>query len=209
MSATPALGIEHSARVTGGLRFVELSLFRLVGASAGDPGLGDDEVACYLAGAALAHAWRAEQLGALLPVSAGLPGAEACTVCPSPAARAALAAVAAFSTTLPAGPPGGAGELLDALVGPLGDALDDAYAGHQASSGEGADLPLRRVLRRVRADLAAVAAEGRELLAARSAGSPTAGRGLAAEVLAALSADPAPFFAGAAASPAGIGRDEP
>ena len=58
--------------------------------------------------------------------------------------------------------PGKDAELLDALVGVVYPAMAAAYAEHLAAAGSPSDAWVRRTLRRVLADLEAVAAEGRE-----------------------------------------------
>ncbi len=76
-----ALSIRGLAKVLGGLRFFELAAFEHLGiiASEGrDQGLEPNE-RVWAASASLAHAWRAAQLEALLPVSVGLPNAGECT----------------------------------------------------------------------------------------------------------------------------------
>jgi len=152
-------GIVESARITGTLRYAELALFELIGSSA--PGARPATAAVFLAGAARSHGWRAEQLAPLLPVSNGLPGAAQCTASPGPAFESALGALAAAPEALDGA------ELVDALVSALYPVLAASYEARLARCHSApADQALARVLRRVAADLAAVVADGSDLLAA-------------------------------------------
>lgn len=83
------LGLVALAHVLGGVRYVELEAFRSLGQLSAEAGT-KPAVAVRASGAALAHAWRARQLEALLPVSAGLPGAADVTLSPGPAVDALL-----------------------------------------------------------------------------------------------------------------------
>ncbi len=79
------LSLLESARALGGLRWVELASFELLGrlaAGGGDAGSLDASAAVWASGASLGHAWRANELERLLPVSVGLPSAAECTVAP-------------------------------------------------------------------------------------------------------------------------------
>jgi hypothetical protein len=82
--AVGPLPIERLAFVVGGLRWVEMRGFEVLGRLA----TGPEEIApaarVWASSASLAHAWRAAQLEALLPVSVGLPRAEKCTRAPGP-----------------------------------------------------------------------------------------------------------------------------
>lgn len=189
MSAA-GLGIVASARVTGGLRFVELACFELLGRSA--PECAWPAGAGFLAAAALAHAWRAGQLAELLPVSAGLPGASACTASPGPAADEAISLLCELSSAAP-------GAFVHAVVQLLYPALDASYAGREQSLQEASDAALARTLRRVRADLAEVRRDGgallRDLHSAETAEAGVSGAALGAASRLALVLDPlgAPF----------------
>jgi hypothetical protein len=165
--------------VTGGFRFAELALFELLGRHA--PSCAPDVAVSFVAGAALAHAWRAGQLAALLPVSPGLPGAAACTRSPSAAFDGAIGLITAHcegpagaERAAPAGDAHDTAELLDALLGPLYGELQAAYAARLATCAEASDQALARVLRRVSADLGQVRGEGRGLLTTLLAGRPSA-----------------------------------
>ena len=164
MSARPprvgALSIVESARVTGGLRFVELSCYEALSLAATAADGDDAPLAVFLAAAGLAHAWRAEQLAGLLPLSVGLPGAAELTRAPSPAAAEALSLLAAAAPA----------ELAAVALGALYPALAAAYELRSARAAPAADGPLLRVWRRVSADLAAVSGEGTSVLATDRAG---------------------------------------
>lgn len=200
--------------LTGGLVHTELALFELLGAKA--PACADDGVASFLAAAALAHAWRAEQLAELLPVSLGLPDAAACTLSPGRTAEEALAVLAGGERDDGQGTEDGDGgesgergqgteggevlvaaslELLAAVVGPLYAALEAAYTARLARCGEAAEQALRRVLGRVLADLGAVRAAGEALLSCLE-GRPSAvarPAGPSARLRALFEEDEAPF----------------
>jgi hypothetical protein len=92
------LSLLESAYVLGGLRWVELEGYSLLGirsvAEANAPGAGEMQFALWAAASSFAHAWRAEQLLSLLPVSGGLPAAEVCTRSPGPRTEEAIGAFA-------------------------------------------------------------------------------------------------------------------
>ncbi|HLI45040.1 MAG TPA: hypothetical protein VKU92_11320 [Acidimicrobiales bacterium] len=72
------LSLLESARALGSLRWLELEGHARLGALAAGGSL-PPRTAVWASGASLAHAWRAEQLRELLPVSAGLPGVDEST----------------------------------------------------------------------------------------------------------------------------------
>ena len=147
------LSLLDSADLLGRCRYVELAAFSLLGRRA--PGCEGPAVVAYLAGASLAHGWRAGQLEALLPVSTGLPGAAELTR--SPAASTDLALELATA-------PGGDAELLDALLGAIYPSMSAGYAERLSAASPAADPPVARTLRRLLADLEELRREG-ELVA--------------------------------------------
>ena len=149
------LTLLESAELTGHYRYVELALFRALGAAA--TGASEPATASYLAAAARAHGFRARLIEELLPVSLGLPGIEASTRAPHPSVDAAIAAMVA---------PGPDGALLAALVGVVYPAMLGAYSERVAVSAPASDAPLLRTLRRVIGDLDATRQEGLALVAA-------------------------------------------
>ena len=91
-------------------------------------------------------------------MSAGLAGAEAWTRTPGGRLDEALDVLVG---------PGADEELLDALVGVVYPAMAVAYAEHVAVASGPADTAVRRVLRRVLADLDGLTADGSALAPAR------------------------------------------
>ena len=154
MSAPLPLSLLDSADHLGRCRYVELACFELLGRSAASPRHRD--AATYLSGASLAHAWRGGLLEELLPVSAGLPDAAACTSSPGPALDGALA--------LLEGAEDGA-VLTAALTGALYPVMAAGYRERLARCAPAPDAALARALGRVLADLDAVASDWTRLLA--------------------------------------------
>jgi len=173
---TEPLTLLETADLLGRCRYVELSLFGRLGARA--PSCADAALVVYLSGASLAHGFRAGLVESLLPVSAGLAGAEAWTRTPGGHLDEALDVLVG---------PGADEELLDALVGVVYPAMAVAYAEHAAAASGPADTAVRRVLRRVLADLDGLTADGRALAPARGASAR------AARVRELLDAVPGPF----------------
>lgn len=140
------LTLRESAAVLGGLRFVELASFRRLGRLAsGRAGAISPAGAVWAAESSLAHARRAAELEALLPVSSGLPDAEECTRSPGAEVSALVAdleKVGDPSSPEQASP-------LDALY----LALAQAYAFRAAHASPAADRAQRRVLERARQDV--------------------------------------------------------
>jgi hypothetical protein len=167
---TRPLTLLESADLLGRYRYVELEAFALLGARASST--SEPAVAGFLAGASLAHGWRAGLIEERLPVSVGLPGAAACTRAPSPEVDAALAAIVAA---------GDDAEVLDGLLGGLYPAMGAGYAERLAVASPAPDPPVQRLLGRVLADLDAVRRDGAEI--AGMLPWPTAGRRRAVEEL--------------------------
>ena len=152
------LTLEEWAAALGGLRYVELALFELLGRAAlggagpgdagpGGAGPGGAGYASWAGGASLQAAWRAEQIERLLPVSVGLPPAGEVTVAPSEQVASALEALGLLS-----------GPELAAKVGATWyPALLAAYRRRSEALSEAADGPHGLVLVRVIADLEAAA----------------------------------------------------
>lgn len=138
---SPPLTLLESASLTGRYRYVELELFSALGRRAASC---EAEVSVYLAGASLAHSWRARELEARLPVSVGLPGVVELTRSPSGELDAAVALAVA---------PGAGAEVLDAVVGALYPAMELAYAERVAAGSPVSDPPVLRLLARLRSDL--------------------------------------------------------
>ncbi|MHB1986580.1 MAG: hypothetical protein ACYCSF_01135 [Acidimicrobiales bacterium] len=142
-------------RILGGLRWVELEGFALLGrlAVAGLPPPGPlrarkAELAVWASASSLAHAWRAGQLEALLPVSVGLPSLRESTGPPG-------AAVAEWTGLLSSGveqeaekPPGAVSRWYELLAA--------AYETRAAHAHPSADGPLTRTLERLVANVHAV-----------------------------------------------------
>lgn len=126
------LSLRESARVLGGLRHVELSAFSRLGEAATSGSL-PARAAALSSAASMGHAWRAAQLEALLPVSAGLAD-EAWTASPGEAAEAALEELA---------------------TAPLGEregfyhGLEEAYRRRLTHTQEATDGAVFRTLRRL------------------------------------------------------------
>jgi hypothetical protein len=148
------LTLLESVDLLGRYRYVELAAFTAVGAraaSAQAPG-----VQRYLAGASLAHGWRARMIEDRLPVSVGLPGTDACTRSPSSSVDRAISLCVE---------PAVDDDVLIALVGALYPAMAAAYRERIAVASPAADRPIVRALGRVLADLESVIADGNALLA--------------------------------------------
>ncbi len=142
------LGLLESARVLGGLRWVELTSFELLGrlaTGAGEGGPLDAATAVWASGASLGHAWRAHELERLLPVSAGLPSAAECTVAPGRLVEAFVEALARHVAV----PGEGLASFYDLLV--------RAYEVRAVHPLEAADRAVVRTLGRLVADLRAAA----------------------------------------------------
>ncbi len=167
------MNLEDSVRQLGGWRAIELAAFARLGAWAlHEP---DDAAARWCASASLAHAWRAEQLAELLPVSVGLPSAEECTVRPPGPLSEALdralpPALEPADGTRSAGPPGGDSppdggrELVERLVGGLYVLLGAAYAGRIEGARPASDGPVIRTITRVWFDLRELTEQGERLM---------------------------------------------
>jgi hypothetical protein len=149
-----ALTLLESVDLLGRYRYVELAAFAAVGARAASADA--PAVQRYLAGASLAHGWRARMIEDRLPVSVGLPGTDASTRSPGPSVDHAIALCVE---------PGPDGAVLGALVGALYPGMAAAYRERIAAASPAADRPLVRALGRVVADLESVIAEGSTLLA--------------------------------------------
>ena len=153
------LTLLESARVLGGLRWVELEAFKMLGAFAVSPpgsGFGPGsgpgpEITQWASGSSLAHAWRATQLEELLPVAAGLPGAEECTTSPGLAAGQWLATLRAGLVGVDAG----AAESVPEHYGQLAAAYELRASNAHAS----ADGPVLRTLERLSGDVRSIARE--------------------------------------------------
>ncbi|MHB8245709.1 MAG: hypothetical protein ACYDGN_10220 [Acidimicrobiales bacterium] len=143
------LSLWETARVLGGLRWVELQGFEVfgrLGATAGVPASADEpSVGVPASAASLAHAWRAAQIESLLPVSSGLPGADECTREPSPLVGEWVGGLRSAT----AAPSDG---LAAAVRSWYGD-LEAAYEARLAHVHPGADGPVQRILGRLLADL--------------------------------------------------------
>lgn len=146
------LTLFESVAFLGHCRYVEHSLFTLLGARA--RACSSVKAVGYVAGASLAHGWRARLLEERLPVSVGLPDATACTVSPSEALDAALAALV--------GAPSDA-DLLDGLLGGVYTAVAAGYAERLAVASPVADPPVVRLIGRLLADLDVLRRQGAEI----------------------------------------------
>lgn len=152
MSSAPApqpTSLLAMAALVGRMRAVELAAFAVLGRRARRA--GRPAVAAFLAGASHAHAWRAGQLEAHLPVSATLPSAGELTVVAGPQVDDVLRRLEA----------GEDGPLVAALGTALYPAMLAGYDARLALASPAADPPLARTLRRVRHDLATLAEEAR------------------------------------------------
>ena len=147
---TNRLTLVEGADLIGRHRYVELALFSCLGARAADCERAD--VAIYLSGASLAHAWRAGLAESVLPVSPDLAARE-WTRTPGSAFDEALGVLFAP----------GDDELLDATLGVVYPAMVDGYTWHLEVASDVSDGPVKRVLRRAIADLEAVISEAPEL----------------------------------------------
>ena len=167
---TRPLSLLESADLLGRWRFVELAAFVALGRRAASCEV--PSVATYLAGASLAHGWRARLVEERLPVSVGLPGIAECTRAPSHEIGEALATAVA----------GDDAEVLDALLGALYPAMSAGYAERLAVASPAADPPVARLLGRLLADLDAVRRDG-ALLAGRIAPAAPSRRRLVEETV--------------------------
>lgn len=143
------LTLLESADLLGRYRYVELAAFAALGERARS--CSDPALACYLAGASLAHGWRARQVEERMPVSVGLLDVAACTRSPSPEVDEALALLAG---------PGDDADVLDGLLGALYPAMDEGYALRAVAASPACDPPVVRLIGRLRCDLDAVRREG-------------------------------------------------
>lgn len=193
MGVSRPLSLLESAEVLGHIRYVELAAFERLGHRARRS--SSAPLAAYLAGASLAHAWRASLVEDHLPVSLGLPGPAELTRSPGDDVDQVLGLLGPEASP-PGGHPGppaegggeplaadgngGAGgaapgrgadeELVEALVGVLYPAMLAGYERRIAIASPASDPPLVRALRRAAADLAAVIEEGRPLVSEAPAG---------------------------------------
>jgi hypothetical protein len=151
------LTLAETADLLGRCRYVELAFFTRLGARA--PACGEAALVVYLAGASRAHGFRAGLVESALPVAASWPDATGFTRSPGSRLDEALDVLVG---------PAGDEELVDALVGVVYPAMVSAYASHLELAAGPADAATRRTLRRLLADLADVAAEGRELAPGRA-----------------------------------------
>ena len=175
------LGLLESVAHLGRCRFVELAAYERLGALSGrcvDPAVG-----VFLSSASLAHAWRAEALEELLPVSEGLPGIAEATTSPGPLVDRALdaccgAAGAADGAPEPPtsqlGVPGEQ-ELVQALCGALYPAMLAGYGRRLEWCSPACDGPVARTLRRLVADLEFVLASVAAVVASPRGGASPAG----------------------------------
>ncbi len=133
------LGLGEMARVLGGFCYVEERAFASLGALSTTPGAGV-RLRLWAAAAARTHARRAGELGALLPVSANLPGRSELVVSPGAVTEAWL---------------GSLGEALARPSAQLREAVDKwygvlaaAYEARLASGHPTADGPFRLAVSR-------------------------------------------------------------
>ncbi|MCU1493911.1 MAG: hypothetical protein JWO62_1675 [Acidimicrobiaceae bacterium] len=145
---TRPLTLLESADLLGRYRYVELAAFVALGKRAAH--CSEPTAAAYLAGASLAHGWRAHLVEERLPVSVGLPTAADCTRSPSPELDSALVALTGGEDV----------EVLDGLLGALYPAMAAGYVERIAAASAAADPPIVRLLGRLLADLDAVRREG-------------------------------------------------
>lgn len=143
------LSLVEGADLAGRYRYVELALFETLGARAAESERA--EVALYLSGASLAHAYRAQIAETILPISPGLVE-RGWTRSPGPVFDEVLDELAS---------PGD--DLIDAVVGVVYPAMVAAYGSHLDGATGISDGPMRRALRRMIADLAGVIAEAASL----------------------------------------------
>lgn len=185
---TRPLTLLESAGLLSRYRYVELETFTLLGERAS--GCSAPVAAAFLAGASLAHGWRARLVEERLPISAGLPGVAACMRSPSPELDAALALIVSG---------GDDADVLDGLLGALYPAMAVGYADRIAVASPAADPPIVRLLGRLLADLDALRREGAEVAAQLPL--PAAGRRRAVEELLARGGGPfGPLRSGAGAA---------
>lgn len=149
------LSLHESARVLGGMRWVELEAFVALGRIAGReetaPGL-----AIWSSSSSLAHGRRAAELGDLLPVSLGVPGREESTTQPDRSVSDWAASLSGLATM---GPDGAAG--VESWYRVLAEAYDHR-ASHPHPSADGA---LVRTLGRLAANVRLTAGEYRSFSA--------------------------------------------
>jgi hypothetical protein len=148
MATTEPLTLLETVDLLGRYRYVELAAFSALGRRA--PRSSAPAVAVYLAGASLAHGWRARLVEERLPVAFGLPGVADCTRRPSSELDAALAVLAAADDA----------DALDALLGSLYPAMASSWAEHVVAASPAADPPVVRMLGRLLGDLEAVRRDG-------------------------------------------------
>jgi hypothetical protein len=160
----PPPTIVESAQVLGHFCYVEGQLQRRLGVLARPTGAGPKGPAArtlpaaamvWLAGASMAHSWRAEQIRVLLPVSVGLPGAEELTCSPGAQVEKALEAATAPSLDVDS--------LFAGLVDVIYGSLIDSYRQRLASASPACDPPVVRVLDRLVADVESVRRSGATL----------------------------------------------
>jgi hypothetical protein len=156
-------GLVDSAVELGGLRALELAGFERLGRSA--PHAAPAAAARWLAGASLAHAWRAAAVAELLPVSVGL--AHAAELTTWPGGPLGELATAVLSHGAPDPGDFDARDLVGCLVAELYPALEAAYVARLrvAEAAYWSDRPVARALVRILADLGRTAGEGRFVLA--------------------------------------------
>ncbi|MGH9298051.1 MAG: hypothetical protein ACRDZP_08770 [Acidimicrobiales bacterium] len=145
------LSLVELARVLGGLRWLELQGFERWGRLAIEP--WDKAVAGWASGASLAHAWRASQLEALLPVSVGLPSASQSTCPHSPELEETAAETLPGDPVGPAPDGGKAERTTPADPLRLLGLLASAYRVRLAHPHQSADKPVLRVLSRLVSDV--------------------------------------------------------
>jgi len=154
------LTITESSQVLGRFRYVERELHRRIGVLAGPDGLAGGPVPArarvWLAGASMAHSWRAEQIRPLLPVSAGLPGAEELTRSPGPQVDEVLDLATSPSLKLDS--------LLAGLVEVIYASMIYEYRQRLAAASPACDPPVVRVLGRLATDLESARAGGERLI---------------------------------------------
>ena len=134
--------IHETADLLGRERHVEIEMFRVLGA--GSLGFESPEVMLYVANAARSHAWRAQLLEELLPVSLGLPGVDEATRSPGVLADQVIAGLIVE---------GDEDQILEALGKVVYPEMLSAYRHHLVSCSPASDLPVTIVLRRVIGDL--------------------------------------------------------
>lgn len=135
------LSLVESAAALGSLRWLELEGHARLGRAAAGEDLAPG-AAVWASGAAMAHAWRAGELGRLLPVSAGIPDAGEST---RPASEAVARRAEDLEQALSAGS--------DADLVSWYGGLAEAYRRRVAHASASADGPLVRTLNRLASDV--------------------------------------------------------